>query len=495
MHKGYVDVEHVNVVNNEPPYIEVQNQASVNIVNSVNSVGEAGKVVKAHVVKESLNCCFLNARGVLSKMDELKYFIAEKGLDIVGIAETWLNENVLLPEVNIDGYKLYRKDRSEVKEGIHGGVLLYVRNEIVSQKCDYLNDGKSESLWCKILDVKNKMNEIIIGVCYKSPNAEKEEIEDLFRVIRCAANKRVIIMGDFNYPNICWNTMDSDQHGIPFRDLVLDSFLIQHVAEPTREKNILDLILTSEHNMVEHLEVIDHLGSSDHNTIIWKLISNVRFLRKNDDACNKRLYYRGNYDAMRKWFADINWEEEMKEMDIDSMWTYFCAKIEDAIERYIPINSKKRSKLPKWMNKNSRQACKAKAKLWKIYQKTRSYNDLMEYKTFKKRADRECKKVKQLFEAKVAENIKKNPKSFYAYVRSKLVVRDVVGPLQDKDGLLVSDNVGMCRILNDYFSTVFTKEDINGKLPEVTKRFQGDSNCMLQDIDLTAQCIEKNCLN
>jgi len=42
-----------------------------------------------------------------------------------------------------------------------------------------------------------------------------------------------------------------------------------------RESNILDLIFSSDINMVTDVEVLDHLGNSDHNIIVWNLVCNV----------------------------------------------------------------------------------------------------------------------------------------------------------------------------------------------------------------------------
>ena len=53
-------------------------------------------------------------------------------------------------------------------------------------------------------------------------------------------------------------------------ELTQDCFLIQHVLKPTRYDNILDLVLSSEENMVEDLLVLEHLANSDHNIITWK---------------------------------------------------------------------------------------------------------------------------------------------------------------------------------------------------------------------------------
>ena len=52
-------------------------------------------------------------------------------------------------------------------------------------------------------------------------------------------------------------------------------FLVQHVDKPTREGNILDLVLTSEPNMVEEVSVQCPVSSSDHNVILFRLVCGV----------------------------------------------------------------------------------------------------------------------------------------------------------------------------------------------------------------------------
>jgi len=44
-------------------------------------------------------------------------------IDIIKIAETFLNGHVMLAEISIEGYTAYRKDRGNFKEG--KGVGLY----------------------------------------------------------------------------------------------------------------------------------------------------------------------------------------------------------------------------------------------------------------------------------------------------------------------------------------------------------------------------------
>jgi hypothetical protein len=275
--------------------VDALRENNVNIVNKAENLGLVGST--NYVVKASLKCCFLNARGLLGKLDELKLLIYESGLDIIGIAETWLGEEVGNVEIMIEGYKIYRKDRSQIKHEKHGGVLLYVKNDIITCDCGDLNKIQAESIWCKIVDKTGKGTEIVVGVCYKRPAAEAKEIEELFKVLQMAAKGEVLIMGDFNYPGINWETFESNNHGQAFRDLVMENFLIQHVREPTRESNVLDLVLSSNDGMVENLEVKEHLGNSDHNTICWNLICDIKqvVIEK-----RQRRYQKGNYKLMRE---------------------------------------------------------------------------------------------------------------------------------------------------------------------------------------------------
>ena len=116
----------------------------------------------------------------------------------------------------------------------------------------------------------DKGNVLTIGACYKSPNADDSEVNELMYVIKKASNNMVLIMGDFNFPGINWVTLEADVTGCKVLDLTQDSFLIQHVLKPTRYDNILDLVLSSEENVIEDLFVLEHLENSDHNIITWK---------------------------------------------------------------------------------------------------------------------------------------------------------------------------------------------------------------------------------
>ena len=65
-------------------------------------------------------------------------------------------------------------------------------------------------------------------------------------------------MGDFNHGHIQWESLESAGGD-------------DHVLEPTRGENVLDLILFSQNELVDNVKVHEPLGSSDHNQIHFNI--------------------------------------------------------------------------------------------------------------------------------------------------------------------------------------------------------------------------------
>ena len=104
----------------------------------------------------------------------------------------------------------------------------------------------------------------VIGVVYRSPKLSATNIEKLFNCIHELSHRDLVIMGDFNYPNIDWENLHANSDCSDFLDLVLDNFSCQLVFFPTREENAMDLFLTSDPSMMNSIECVGKLGSSDH---------------------------------------------------------------------------------------------------------------------------------------------------------------------------------------------------------------------------------------
>ena len=84
----------------------------------------------------------------------------------------------------------------------------------------------------------------------------------------------------------------------------------------------------------------------------------------------------------------------------------------------------------------------------------------------------EVRKSKRNFEHKLAQTIKSDSKSFYAYVRSKQNVRNKVGPPEDNAGNIITQGFLILEELNMRVSSVFTREDTSS-LPVPETKFNG----------------------
>ena len=74
-----------------------------------------------------LHFLHLNVRSVLHKISELRILFSRKSLAVIAFTETWLNDSINDEEIDIDGYKVVRRDRTS---GSGGGVCLYIRSDI-----------------------------------------------------------------------------------------------------------------------------------------------------------------------------------------------------------------------------------------------------------------------------------------------------------------------------------------------------------------------------
>ena len=90
----------------------------------------------------------------------------------------------------------------------------------------------------------------------------------------------------------------------------------------------------------------------------------------------------------------------------------------------------------------------------------------------------------------MAGSITNYSKSFYAYIRGKQKVRDEVGPLENNRGNISSDGFQMAEALNEYFSSVFTIEDISS-LPVPFTQFEGNKSEHLGQLFVNPEIIAK----
>ena len=88
----------------------------------------------------------------------------------------------------------------------------------------------------------------------------------MHNAIKEISKRECVIMGDFNHGHIQWKSLESvgrdDQQ---FLLLIQDCFLTQHVLEPTRGGNVLDLVFSSQNELFDNVKIC-----------LWDLVTIIR---------------------------------------------------------------------------------------------------------------------------------------------------------------------------------------------------------------------------
>ena len=128
--------------------------------------------------------------------------------DVICLCETWMNESISNAYVNIENFNLIcRKDRSDTKSGIGGGLLIYVKEGL---KCrEISNEAMVDFNQCCAVSITNDFNIVTNILLVYRPHSlydgEDTELNNqrLNNVMK-SLDKATVVVGDFNYSDIDW---------------------------------------------------------------------------------------------------------------------------------------------------------------------------------------------------------------------------------------------------------------------------------------------------
>lgn len=208
---------------------------------------------------------------------------------------------------------------------------------------------------------------IVTGWVYRSPSSGNDSIIEVQEYLQSRAhNSRLVIVGDFNLPDIDWKNMSyTSQSSETLIDLILNFTLQQIVLEPTRiteeTKTILDLILISGQFPSNKAVVKVIPGISDHQIPICKLklgfsitlrstVTTVRNFHKSDDAGDAGIkltilaYLAQEFDEFSSLAVDPL-------TDVNRVWSSYKAIVTFCITNFIPLKAKSQRKHNPWMTR------------------------------------------------------------------------------------------------------------------------------------------------
>ena len=139
---------------------------------------------------------------------------------------------------------------------------------------------------------------------------EEKVLEPDSNEVSSSFNETLVLMGDFNHPNICWrdNTAGHRQ-ARRFLECVEDNFLLQVTEEPTRRGAMLDLVLTNKEGLVGNVKVKGSLGCSDHKMVEFKILRAERRVRSKLATLDFR---RADFGLLRDLLSRMSWDKALE---------------------------------------------------------------------------------------------------------------------------------------------------------------------------------------
>ena len=436
-------------------------------VNSANNDADGDTV-------NSISVLYTNAQSLVNKMSEMRAIATINDPDILIVTETWTNEAISNEYLGIGGYDIIeRKDRNDTNKGRGGGILIYVKKVLYSWKMDC----ETEFNQCGVIGIKRNGRDLRVVGVYRSPNSTKPN-DDLLCEWVAKMNGLYVIIGDFNLPDTRWQTGCAGAKGRRFLETMKDKFLTQHVEVATHDSgNILDLIISSEEDLVRDVQMIGKIGKSDHAMIMCQIDTEVA---RSKCARMSPNFYRANIDAMRK---DMNrdWTRVMKGT-VNEMWALLKESLETTIAHHVPPKKKRHNDEPKWLDAEVRRKIGEKQRAWSEWKRTGRTSDKLKYTKTERESKKMIRNKKNAYEQNIAKNRKTNPKMYFSYVNSAKRQRSRVGPLKNDDGEFIIKPKEQAEAFSQFFKSVFTRSD--GDPPSKTA-INGDA--WLNDIEVTEE--------
>ena len=307
----------------------------------------------------------LNACGLASKLGEFQHRVCKLNADVVIVTETKFTlEKITMAEASLPGYcNPIRLDRT----AHGGGVCVWVKSTLAASRNDVMPVLHHEIVWVNIRLKTGK--KIIIGAVYRPGSCPENDVSLINHIGTCLeqidhTSAHVLLAGDFNVHNQAWlHSTKTSLAGEQLEELCAIYGLNQHVHQPTRAANTLDLIISDVPGTVCS-KVLDPLGRSDHNIVIADFHSPVLH---HEPRTTRTVwqYHRADWHRLRDYLRNTKWDTVLTH-DPNASAEELTSIIQKGMDQFIP--SKKlitKPSDPVWWSPACSRATRQKQSAWK----------------------------------------------------------------------------------------------------------------------------------
>ena len=474
---------------------------------------------------------YANIRGLCPKSDKSKLpYLADLAIEsnspFICLTETHLNPDILDAEITMKGYNLFRSDRSNRS---HGGVCIYVRKDLAVK-----SEVKDSNSFCDSLILHIPQLKMILANIYRPPNCPEplftqtlEHASSFLRNMECNYQRAndYLIFGDFNFPflnfkdgehvlnntckrcseiNLCSHTTSERRQAQCLLNFANEFFLQQLIKKPTRNQNILDLVFTNNHLLINDYYMIVNSQLSDHYTICANLNyekGNSKSARRVENLYHSKLPEYNFRDADEEdWmrlngeFDKLNWDSLFDNLPPAEMTETFLTILQDKVAlifkklpqfenpqkqsdpiradsnradqnkddpNRVDLDKKKESfssnnKIPRKIRILMRNKSKISKSIQRIKSVPRYLKLRSELESIEKQLKDSYDKRRMKQEKEALSKMKKDPKAFYNYAKKFSKATSDIGPFMSKEGNVVADAKTIADMLKEQYESVYS---------------------------------------
>lgn len=433
----------------------------------------------------------------------------EQNALIVSLTETHLTDDIKEAEVHFSNYVHFRTDRSERKKG---GVITFVKETLASNTEVLLSESNS---FIEVQMIHVRSLDLVYVNIYRPPACPRNKFGDQLMKIRDVINNlpppmpTIILTGDVNFPLINWDsetvyggTADMRAQAEEFLELAKELCLIQRINTPTRDENILDIVMINNDDFI-HNYTVDKTILSDHNiiTIETNLTStkqtDIRVSKLSEKLDFNKLNYFSesvHWENLKQDLSEVDWVHRMDNCDPVAQYETIITTCLDLSRKHVPLRNK-RSKLN--IPRDRKILMRKRNNLRKKLQHTTSVRTRAQIENKINIIEDDLKKSIEMEndrnEAQAVACIKTNPKYFYKYAANKSKVKSGVGPLRVQNDRIITEPEEISEALSQHYQSVFSNP-VRDKIIQTPIEFfhQGsEPQLILTHIELTTERIEE----
>ena len=379
----------------------------------------------------------------------LQQLISQHKPHIVAATETWLN-----PEKAPPTFRQYtiasRADRLDNRDGRGGGVIIYAHKKLKATPITVPGLQQARSQVCGI-----RIEDFTFLVVYKSPNQSITEDRNLYNELSEINHDAACYVGDFNARFAYGAREPYDDTAEALHEYVEAAGLHQHVEEPTRQGRILDLVLTTSPDLLQHPPDVFPVQPLDHKALMFEVkvpapepvVDIVTYDHKKLDwkVINREVQIL--LSQVKPVISSHREAEEYSEI--------LHGTIKQVVETHLEATKKIRQVRPgqPFVNSTIIALQNAVSKLYKLAKRHNNEAAWNKYNETVLKLNREVQRQQVWYESSLIRDYAANPSKFHQYLRRNSKPEGRIGPLTTANGVVTEDG-DIADVLIDHYAGV-----------------------------------------